>query len=175
MKKRGPISWKKDLEIGAPAARAPIPRRHAREEDVPEKDKHLYEESFVPGHLFSVMIDLDPQPTAPNVMPPPFPPLEQRYRYAETVPLVPAGSIAMYAGPIRVEEEGKQGRLRLIRHTFVIGTGRYMVPNLNWIKPVLLCRPNVSFHGSSWAASSCILRSLSGDSLPRVRPPKKSA
>ena len=139
MKRRAPVVWKKDPALGVPVKKQPIPRRHQKEEDVPESDRELYENAFVPGHLFAVVEDLEVQPLPPGVIPPAYPPLQKAYKNAwknNGSLLAEKGSIAMYVGSMRVEEEGKQGRLRLIRHTFIIGNGRFMVPNLNWVYPV---------------------------------------
>lgn len=138
LKRRGPINWKQDPAVTGD--KPAHPRRHEREDEVPPSLLPKYEAAFVPGHMFLVQQDLRQQQLPPTVTPPPWPVLEQVRRHwdprAETAALVPAGALAMYAGAIRVEEEGRQGTLRVIRHTFIVADGRYIVPNLNWVSPL---------------------------------------
>lgn len=49
---------------------------------------------------------------------------------------VPPHSLAIYTGTERMEEMGKDGPLRLLRHTFIIGNVRYIVTDFNNIEPV---------------------------------------
>jgi len=49
----------------------------------------------------------------------------------------PAGSLAIYAGQVRVTEVDSRGAtMRILRHTFLVGGVRYMTLNLTEYKPV---------------------------------------
>ncbi|HAN16497.1 MAG TPA: hypothetical protein DCP73_13250 [Chloroflexi bacterium] len=42
----------------------------------------------------------------------------------------PAGTPAVYVGPVRVEEDNRGNPIRSLRHTFIVGGCRYMVINV---------------------------------------------
>jgi len=50
--------------------------------------------------------------------------------------VLPTGGICVYAGMARVEEIRNGTITRLQRHTIIVGAGRYIITNLNWISPV---------------------------------------
>ena len=134
---KGPVVWSKNTAIVAPgAAKVGVPRRHIQEHELPEHLKETYVEAMVLGSLWHVAVALEVFDLGPGVKPPPFPPMRQHWGYTPQTCTAPAGSIAMYAGTVRCEEQGKQGLLRVLRHTFIIGTGRYILNDLNWIRPL---------------------------------------
>ena len=46
------------------------------------------------------------------------------------------GTLAIYAGSERVNEMGKDGPLRLLRHSFIVGCGKYIITDFHNIEPV---------------------------------------
>jgi len=140
MKPRGPVVWKQSAAItGDKVART---RQHTFDKELPTDLKPVYEAAMQPGSMFATLVDLQVQVLNKDVTPPPFPVLEQHWprtwdpAYDKLKSCIPAKALALYAGQIRVEEEGKQGKLRVIRHTFIINGGRFIVTDLNWIQPV---------------------------------------
>ena len=58
--------------------------------------------------------------------------------YALDVRRRPAGTVAIYAGQVRVSEEDARGSImRIPRHTFLVGGVRYMTLNLAEYKPAV--------------------------------------
>lgn len=136
MRRRGPVTWKKSVD-SAPVTRAGIPRRHQQEVPIPDELAPVYAGALVPGSMFAVAVELDQLPIKQGTMPPPFPVLVQSWT-APGFGLIRVGTIAVYVGQIRVEERGKAAdSLRVIRHTFIISNGQYIVQDLNTVRPVL--------------------------------------
>jgi hypothetical protein len=49
---------------------------------------------------------------------------------------IPPSSLAVYAGPVRVEETDRRGDvIRVLRHSFIVGGTRYLINNLDFVKP----------------------------------------
>jgi hypothetical protein len=48
---------------------------------------------------------------------------------------IPKGTPAVYTGRIRVEETGRNGTIRVSRHTFIIGGIRYIANDLIAFRP----------------------------------------
>lgn len=71
---------------------------------------------------------------------PPFPYLVETIQTTWTNLVASTGSLAIYIGTVRVEElvkRNKDARLaRVLRHSFIINDGRYLVTNLNLLDPV---------------------------------------
>jgi hypothetical protein len=138
---RGPINWKKDAETFAvPVGKI---RRHTHEEDVPLEKQELYAAHMVPGAMWEVMKDLELVKLGPNVVQPPFPLLQVHIPRTWDPTYDPnkstvarAKAIALYVDSVRVDEQGKQGTLRVVRHTFIVGGGRYIITDLNWVRPI---------------------------------------
>lgn len=53
-------------------------------------------------------------------------------------PALPGGTLALYAGAVRVEETSRGGRdtARFVRHTFIVGASRWMAWDLGDFVPV---------------------------------------
>ena len=49
----------------------------------------------------------------------------------------PKGSLAIYAGTERMNEMAKVGPVRILRHSFIINGGRYIITDFINIEPVL--------------------------------------
>jgi len=51
---------------------------------------------------------------------------------------IPAGSMAMYAGTFHVSETiiGNNTEMRTLCHSFIINGARYVLNDLNWVKPI---------------------------------------
>ena len=131
-KTKGPIVWKPEAQLQKPAQ----PRRHQRDEEIIPEVEALMNDALKPGALFQLIWDMVLVKFKKRVTPPPFPVLEMVTRGYDNELIAKQGGVAMYAGSIRVEEEGRQGILRVVRHTFIIGTGRYIINNVGWLKPV---------------------------------------
>ena len=51
--------------------------------------------------------------------------------------IVPKNAIMIYAGKVRIDKKATNGRVVSVpRHTFVTGSGRYIIENLGEIKPI---------------------------------------
>lgn len=48
----------------------------------------------------------------------------------------PMGTMAVYIGPTRVEEAGRDRMVNIMRHVFLFGTQRYMVLDLGDLSPI---------------------------------------
>ena len=48
-----------------------------------------------------------------------------------------SGTLAIYAGAIRVDEMSKNGPLRLLRHCFIANGGKYIITDFINIEPVI--------------------------------------
>lgn len=58
------------------------------------------------------------------------------WQYGTSGMVYQPGTLAIYAGQHRVEETGRAGdKMRIPRHTFVLGGVRYLTANLNNFKP----------------------------------------
>jgi hypothetical protein len=123
MKRRGRITWK--VEGGIPARAA---RLHPY---VPELELTPEQAEFLSLHL-----TLGSLWTSRAVMS-----VDKRYTSADWIrheydyltfggwsgTCFPVGTLAVYAGTVRVEEDNRGTPIRLLRHTFIVGGCRYMV------------------------------------------------
>ena len=130
---RKKVVWKKPEELPQENVEAKL-RPHIKGDSTAAE-----EVPFAPflygGSPFVVERDLEQMHIANDVLAPPFPYLQRPWMGDKIV--VKKGALAMYAGTVRVEEAGKHSNLRIVRHTFIVGGGRYIVPNLTWFKPLV--------------------------------------
>lgn len=133
MPRRTKVTWKVDRKKHAPIKRRP----YYPDASVPEDKKELFERMLVPGGLFLVKNVLRVETGFDAVQ---FPYIIESW-YATDAIVAKPGQLAMYAGTVRVEEEGGKGTahgiVRVPRHSFIINGGRYLVLNLNWLDPVV--------------------------------------
>jgi hypothetical protein len=135
---RRSITWSNPTNVGTTAA-APQMRPYIPDpERLTAEELQAWEPFMKPGCLFALTRNVALQQFGDKVIKPPFPYLAGAMDWSppETI-LARSGSIAMYAGEIRVEEQDSKGHtLRPIRHTFIVAGGRYIVPSLGWMRPV---------------------------------------
>lgn len=126
------------------SARAERKRTYHDEPKISEEMRLELENHLVPGALFIALVDFETMKYPKNVALPPFVELVQHKGWgAQWNPsynkqvecLVEIGTPIIYAGSVRVEEVGNAGSLRVLRHTFIVKNGRYIIRNLNQVKP----------------------------------------
>lgn len=120
------VTWKVDREV-APALH---PRHYVM--DVPLEPWHekLLEGQLEPGTLFLVKGNLTTQ-SSNGYLPPPHPYLVDTWYD----PMFKSGTLAIYAGTVRVEERKGNGLFRAKRHSFIIDGCRYLTINLHHYTP----------------------------------------
>lgn len=127
------------------SSRAERKRTYHEEPEVSDETRLELESHLVPGALFVALVDFETVKYPKRVTPPPFVELTKHHgwgsqwnpNYNKQVEcLVETGTPIIYAGSIRVEEVGTQGTLRVLRHTFIVKNGRYIIRDLNHIKPI---------------------------------------
>jgi len=124
MKRRGNIHWK-----GATAMqKRPDPKP---EPEVPfDVDRLVVGAMFMPlgdmGNLYSSSAQTSP-PTITKLF---------YVSPSRSDVIVPKNAILMYAGMIRIDKKANDRVVRVPRHTFVAGSGRYIIENLSEIKPI---------------------------------------
>lgn len=80
------------------------------------------------GAMCVLTSDLEVEKTNNKYIAPPYPITFQSW--SPVTALLKRGAIAVYAGPVRDEMQGKAGIIHVMRHTFIVGGGRYIVsPN----------------------------------------------
>lgn len=126
----GKITWKEQPTV---AVSTHLPRLVP----VPETSKRLeteWQDHFHIGSLWRIRNPLDTRKDIKTGIP-----YLKRDLY-DTYPghaiLIPTGSLAIYAGTERMDEMGKDGPLRLLRHTFIVGCGRYIITDFANIEPI---------------------------------------
>lgn len=135
MSRHKKVTWKVDRATH-PTAR-PLP--YMGETKIPEEKLEEFERALEPGGLFVVKRALITANLPGHVAPPhPFL-VESAYAFA---PSAPEGSLAIYAGIVRVEE-GRDPRqqVRVPRHSFIINGCQYLIVNLGNLEPVLGVTP----------------------------------
>lgn len=100
---------------------APKARQHRHEAPQTDEARKLVENGMLrPGELFVSLLTLQDSVVPPNTMAPPYPYTTPIW-YGKGV--VGIGDLLIYVGTVRVEEQGKQGAIRVLRHTFLAGGG----------------------------------------------------
>jgi len=141
---------KRNIVWNKQAAPAPIERKrsYVEESDLTEETRLMLEQYLRPGELFMTIVSLETIKYPKHITPPPFVELTKHmenkwspvYNKQKDC-LIEAGSPIIYAGSVRVEEVGHQGSLRVLRHTFIVKQGRYIIRNLNHVRPVATIEP----------------------------------
>jgi len=130
--KRKQVIWKVDRE-SSPVMR---PRPYIPDVPLTEETSKSFEGQLESGNLFFTTKSLSSQDQSRGTIPPPYPYLFEVWGWGQTIE-VPAGSMAVYSGTIRVEETKGQASIRSLRHSFIIGGKRYITNNLNHFSPAL--------------------------------------
>jgi len=130
---KAPIVWKSDPKISGVG---PVlkPLIHFPDCDLDSLHKGIIEDMLVPGQFFRLGGAMCVQTVLVGYLPHQFPVLERAYTgyYAASPPFAALNEPVIYAGTIRVEEMShKNGLLRIIRHTFIVKAGRYIITDLN--------------------------------------------
>lgn len=126
MVKHKQVKWK-DNNKPSPVLR-PLP--YWPDVAVTDEYAKVLSEKLVPGAMFFTVTPLARFVTQRGYAEPPYPYL------AETGNHYPKGSMAIYAGIVRVEEQKNNNLLRVARHSFIISGTRYITNNLNHFMPV---------------------------------------
>lgn len=122
------VNWKVAESYRQPP---PEPRYYASDVPLSAENEKLFEGALEPGNLFLVCAALDAQDPR-GYIPPPYPYLIETWN---NPPQICRGSLAVYAGTIRVEERKDNMLFRGKRHAFIINGGMFITRDLNWFKP----------------------------------------
>ena len=124
------ITWKDGVKpVGVVAHRLPPV--------VPEVPYNGSKQQFQIGNLFVTRCHLEVVEFNKNFKPHEFRYVNETWTDPSMYVGIPTkifkvGSVAIYAGPVRVEEmDGKGHTISCLRHSFIIEGGRYMTCNLN--------------------------------------------
>lgn len=116
----------------------PVKRLRARPllQEIPLRDENeWYSERLTTGALFFVGTPLRALAFYSDYEQPPHPYLTH-HRDGSRHTVAPAGTLAVYAGSVRVEELSRKGmKVFVLRHSFVIGGARYLTTDLNCFVP----------------------------------------
>lgn len=131
---RKKVTWKDE------AARVPTKRPHPHVNEVPiNGDGGAWEAACKPGMLWRTLSQTwrrdvyDPSYYAQHELPY----LTRAFYDVADPGIIPIGTPAVYLGLTRVEEESRTGqRLSIPRHTFLIGSQRWLVADLNLLAPI---------------------------------------
>ena len=132
------------------AAQAERKRTYHEEPEISNETRLELEGHLVPGALFVALVDFETVKYPKRVTPPPFVELTKHHGWGsqwnpsynkQVECLVEIGTPIIYAGTVRVEEMGNAGSLRVLRHTFIVKNGRYIIRDLNHVKPVTIIKP----------------------------------
>jgi len=129
---RPKIEWKTSPEEGRPTRYPP----HIRDVGLSQELKTAMVGKLSPGALWEVKNNMVRRHFAIDVTPHPLPVLETCVFY-DHKPDVHRGSIIIYAGLLRLDEEGAKGVIRVPRHTFIApDVGRVIICDLNAVFPL---------------------------------------
>lgn len=89
--------------------------------------------TFTSGEPFYTSVNLEVQILDPHTIAPPHPYVRATYDFPfGSGAFFPAGSFAVYAGKVRIEEATRSGKiLRGFRNSFIINGCRYLTANIN--------------------------------------------
>jgi len=129
---RGKVTWVDN----SGAKPAPFMQDLPRYADVPTITEEL-EKSLTPGTMFSSLAILGvPDLAYGKTNNRKYQTLE-RWWYAESAIVAP-GQFLIYAGIVRIDERESNGRIVSVpRHTFIFGSGRYVINDFSLIQSVL--------------------------------------
>lgn len=134
--KRRTVTWSVPPEE-RPANRF-VSRRYIHDTPVVEEKVQTYAQAMTPGSMWQLKFPVAHEKLGSNTIAATCPVLirPSRRHIASGYDFLPVGSLALYFGEVRVEEAKKKLQMCVIRHVFIIGGGKYIIPDLNWIEPV---------------------------------------
>lgn len=135
-KRRPAVAW-----TVAPEERPvnkPVSRRHIHDAPIAPEKIEVYASAMTPGSMWQLKFPLAHERLPPGTIAASTPVLirPSRRHVVSGYDFLPVGSLALYFGETRVQEKKKKLQLQVIRHMFIIGGGKYIIPDLNWIEPV---------------------------------------
>lgn len=113
--------------------------RYTVEQPIPEDLVQTYKDSLKVGHLFLVQTDLiEVDNNQAGVIPAPHPVLSKYRNMTSSLikQVIEVDSYAVYMNTVRVYENARMKTISVNRHLFLINSGLYIIPNLNWIRPL---------------------------------------
>lgn len=116
----------------------PVSRQHIHDTPIAPEKVEVYAGAMTPGSMWQLKFPLAHERLKPGVIAATAPVLvrSSKRHVASSFDFLPVGSLALYYGETRVQEKNKKLQLQVIRHMFIIGGGKYIIPDLNWIEPV---------------------------------------
>lgn len=118
MRRSNKVVWTAPKEV---LVAAPKARRHHHESPQTEEARKLVERGILrPGALFISLVALADTVVQPGTVAPPHPYTSPIWHGGGVIGV---GDLLIYVGTVRVEEQGKQGTIRVLRHTFLAGGG----------------------------------------------------
>jgi hypothetical protein len=136
--RRGKLTWTAPKEQG----RVLLPQPHRREVKLEGPEVEKYMVSLLPGTLWTTAVSLRVEADTYCANPARYHQHPHRYLvlddyYAGTSYNFKPGTLAVYAGQVRVSEAGPDNVvMRPTRHTFIVGGVQYMTLNLLEYTPV---------------------------------------
>lgn len=129
---RKKVTWKVDRNQDKPL------RPRVYEPDVPlsSEFQEVYQKNLVPGGMFSLKLTMRLHHIQAGYQEPPFPYIRESWYTTDSI-VGTSGQLAIYAGPVRVEEKTGNGLIRVPRHSFIINGQRCLVTNLALLEPIL--------------------------------------
>lgn len=123
---------KKRIQWNAGHKSGPRPQQNQYYSDVelPVEKKELYEKHLTPGALFVTVTPVAPSNSIASTS---YRYLIQAWYTSETKN---PGTLAIYLGQVRVEESVGRTTRRVLRHSFIVDGCRYVVIDLNLLKPL---------------------------------------
>lgn len=135
-KTRPPVVWTVPPEERP--VNKPVSRQHIHDAPIAPDKIEVYASAMTPGSMWQLKCPLAHERLAPGVIAATVPVLVKptRMHTSTGYDFLPVGALALYCGETRVQEKKKKLQLQVIRHMFIIGGGKYIIPDLNWIEPV---------------------------------------
>lgn len=130
MRKKSKIFWKSPPpEIEPERGRL---RRYHVEQILTDKAKQIISSGVLQqGAAFTALVDLNDEEPRKDEIAPPHPYTVFSWSRS-TMPAVSRGDVLIYVKQVRVEEQGKAGIMRVLRHVFLAGGGLRMI-DINYI------------------------------------------
>ena len=128
---RKKVTWTVDKNQDKPLR----PRVYEPDVLLPSELQEKYQKSLVPGGIFSLKLTMRLCQTQAGYQEPPFPYIRESWYTSDSI-VGKSGQLAIYAGPVRVEEKTGKGLIRVPRHSFIINGMRCLVTNLALLDPI---------------------------------------
>lgn len=128
---RKKVTWKVDRNQDKPLQ----PRLYEPDVALSSEFHEMYQKNLVPGGMFSLKLTMKLCQTQTGYQDPPFPYIRESWYTTDSI-VGTSGQLAIYAGPVRVEEKTGNGLIRVPRHSFIINGMRCLVTNLALLEPI---------------------------------------